>query len=161
MPEQSYSIGPESLPKTVLHLPASFVLTCVLPLIIKHAQAAILAPPLSSASISASVHRVRWNLFGNSFRSQNSPFAGSNDPSSLAECPPMAPYGLAVCAASDPLGAPCLGDDDDCEDDCGCCPPSGPYCVALSRYEAKDSGSLWVGDAGWACGEWSTSGGGG
>ena len=33
---------------------------------------------------------------------------------------------------------------------CGWLLLRGPCCVAFSRYEAKDSGSSWVGAAGWA-----------
>jgi hypothetical protein len=56
----------------------------------------MLAPALSTASISASDHSIRLNLAGSSSLSQNSPFWGSTEPSSLPLCPPMAPYGCVV-----------------------------------------------------------------
>lgn len=108
----------------------------------------MLAPPLSIASISAKLHGVRWNLFGSSFLSENSPLPSLIGPSSRALRPPIAPYG--VCA------------DDACcgaleEDDCLWLPFSGPCCVACSRYDANDSGSAEEGDSGWTLGEWSIS----
>jgi hypothetical protein len=36
-------------------------------------------------------------------------------------------------------------------------PPSGPCCWALERYEAKELGRSWVGEAGCACGVWSAA----
>jgi hypothetical protein len=94
-----------------------------------------LAPPLSTASISASVHRTRWKRAGSSFRSHTSPLPSLIGPSSCAECPPMAPYGLEVCAAA--------AADEEEEEGAFCCwPPRGPCWVARLRYEANDSGSV-------------------
>lgn len=107
----------------------------------------MLAPPLSTASISAKLHGVRWNLFGSSFLSENSPFPGLIGPNSLALRPPIAPYGCcpdaAICGALD--------------EDCLWPPFNGPCCVACSRYDAKDSGSAEDGDSGWTLGAWSIS----
>jgi hypothetical protein len=50
-----------------------------------------LAPPLSIASISASLYTVRLNLTGNSLRSQNSPSFGCTLPNCLAVLPPIPP----------------------------------------------------------------------
>lgn len=61
-------------------------------------QANILAPPLSTASISAiSIPRL-LNRAGSSLRSQNSPCLGCTLPRALPLCPPMLPYGSEVCA---------------------------------------------------------------
>jgi hypothetical protein len=50
-----------------------------------------LAPPLSIASISASLYTVRLNLTGSSLRSQNSPSFGCTLPNCLAVLPPIPP----------------------------------------------------------------------
>lgn len=75
------------------------------------------APPISTASISSSVHVILPNLFGNSLRSQTCPCAGSILPNSCPECPPMLPY---VCEEAAEF-----------EGDCDVeflCPARGPCC---------------------------------
>lgn len=54
--------------------------------------AVALAPPVSTASISASVHLVLPNLAGSSLRSKYCPLGASTLPRDWPECPPMAPY---------------------------------------------------------------------
>ena len=107
----------------------------------------ILAPALSTASISASDHGRLRKRAGSSFRSQTSPCAGCTEPNCLPVCPPIPPYGSGI----PPEG------DDACDDiaDCVFClllllllPPSGPCCIALLRYCANDSGRLFSGAAG-------------
>lgn len=57
--------------------------------------ATTLAPPVSTASISACVHLVLPNLAGSSLRSKYCPFGASTLPRDCPECPPIAPYASA------------------------------------------------------------------
>jgi hypothetical protein len=98
------------------------------------AHANWLAPPDSTASISACDHASLRNRSGSSSRSKNWPLAGSTGPSEAPGEPPMWP--LVEYAA---------------------CWFRGPCCWAFCRYEAKDSGSECDGDAGCAWGVWSIS----
>lgn len=88
------------------------------------------------ASISSSLHGKRWKRVGNSWRSKNSPFWGLIGPRLAPGAPPIAPYAEEAEARPGVFKGPC--------------------CWALDRYVAKESGRLWEGDAGWACGVWST-----
>lgn len=80
---------PQSL--HVLLLGCSSFKNCPCFSLFPHSTQNMLAPPLSIASISASVNAVRLNLFGSSLRSQNSPSFGCTLPSCLAVLPPIAP----------------------------------------------------------------------
>ena len=95
-----------------------------------------LAPPDSIASISACDHASRWKRSGSSERSKYMPSLGSTGPSALPALPPMRPPTAGRWMAL-----------------------RGPCCCAFLRYEAKDEGSSWVGEAGCGWGVWSISDG--
>jgi hypothetical protein len=88
----------------------------------------VVAPPLSIASISASVHGSLANFGSNSDRSKNSPDGASTGPRDAPEALPM--------VANDR-------------------PFSGPCCCACWRYSANVVGSECEGEAGCAWGVWS------
>ena len=63
--------------------------------------ATTLAPPVSTASISAAVHLVLPNLAGSSLRSKYCPLGASTLPRDCPDCPPIAPYACAEDVAED------------------------------------------------------------
>lgn len=101
-------------------------------------QHTMVAPPVSIASISASVYGLRRNLAGSSLRSKNSPWAAATGPKSR---PGTEPTELSVRMLR----------------------PRGPCCCACWRYAEKE-GEPWPGraedgEAGWTEGVWSTDAG--
>ena len=112
----------------------------------------MLAPPVSTASISACVHGVLPNLFGSSLLSKYVPFGGFTLPKELPECPPIAPYA----GDEGELGVRLICDDDDDDDDRLCVEDdldaNGPCCCAFDRYSLNEAGRVWFGEAGWGAG---------
>lgn len=107
----------------------------------------MLAPALSTASISLSVQAILLNRLGSSLRSKNSPPDAFTLPKLAPLRPPMAPYVWLLLGAG--RGAPSEeGDEGAC-----CCVLSGPCCCARERYSAndsaKESGREGFSEAGW------------
>jgi len=71
--------------------PRALPLSCPVRRIACQSQPIILAPPVCTASISTSLHGVRRNRLGRSFRSKTSPAFASTGPRDAPLCPPIAP----------------------------------------------------------------------